>query len=185
MQRSPLREGHSRAKNNARDSSLQRKLFKIHHRIEKRVNMLKKLLSLLKSKKKEFLPALEAIFAVVLLYAFFHISGIGCPIHFATGISCPGCGMTRAFFSFIRFRFADAFHYHPLVYVMPLIVLILLIKRHISKRFYQILMFTFIVLFVSIYLVRMCDPTNDIVEFHPEQGFIFRTITYFIKIRGG
>ena len=141
--------------------------------------MLQRTWNLIKSKKKELLSAIGAILAVVLLYAFFHVSGIGCPIHYATGVSCPGCGMTRAAFALLRFHFADAFHYHPLVYVMPLIVLIFLIKRHISKRLYQILIFTFILLFVTIYLVRMCDPTNDIVEFHPEQGFIFRTIKYF------
>ncbi|MCR5459658.1 MAG: DUF2752 domain-containing protein [Acetatifactor sp.] len=141
--------------------------------------MLQRTWNLIKSKKKELLSAIGAILAVVLLYAFFHVSGIGCPIHYATGVSCPGCGMTRAAFALLRFHFADAFHYHPLVYVMPLIVLIFLIKRHIPKRLYQILIFTFILLFVTIYLVRMCDPTNDIVEFHPEQGFIFRTIKYF------
>lgn len=141
--------------------------------------MLQRTWNLIKSKKKELLSAIGAILAVVLLYAFFHVSGIGCPIHYATGVSCPGCGMTRAAFALARFHFADAFHYHPLVYVMPLIVLIFLIKRHIPKRLYQILIFTFILLFVTIYLVRMCDPTNDIVEFHPEQGFIFRTIKYF------
>ncbi|MBR4733879.1 MAG: DUF2752 domain-containing protein [Lachnospiraceae bacterium] len=141
--------------------------------------MLQRTWNLIKSKKKELLSAIEAILAVILLYAFFHFSGIGCPIHFLTGVSCPGCGMTRAAFALARFHFADAFHYHPLVYVMPLIVLIFLIKRHIPRRLYQILIFTFIILFVTIYLVRMCDPTNDIVEFHPEQGFIFRTIKYF------
>jgi len=28
--------------------------------------------------------------------AFITLTGIGCPIRFSTGISCPGCGMSRA-----------------------------------------------------------------------------------------
>ena len=28
--------------------------------------------------------------------AFITLTGIGCPIWFSTGISCPGCGMSRA-----------------------------------------------------------------------------------------
>ena len=27
--------------------------------------------------------------------AFITLTGIGCPIRFSTGISCPGCGMSR------------------------------------------------------------------------------------------
>ena len=140
--------------------------------------MLQKLLATLKAKRKDILSAAAAILAVALLYLFFHVSGIGCPIHYATGISCPGCGMTRAVFALLRLRFADAFHYHPLVYALPFALAFYLLRKRFSKRANQIFLFTFIAIFVIIYLVRMCDPTNDIVEFHPEQGFIFRTIKF-------
>ncbi|MBP5670092.1 MAG: DUF2752 domain-containing protein [Lachnospiraceae bacterium] len=138
--------------------------------------MLDKLLTYLKLKKKDILSACASILAVALLYLFFHLVGIGCPIHFLTGVSCPVCGMTRAAISVARFHFADAFHYHPLVYLLPFALLTFLLRHRIPKKFYRILIFTFIMFFVTIYIVRMCDPTNDIVEFHPEQGFIFRTI---------
>ena len=140
--------------------------------------MLDKLIKYLKLKKKELLSAAASILAVALLYLFFHLVGIGCPIHFLTGVSCPGCGMTRAVISVLRLHFAEAYHYHPLVYLLPFALGTFLFKKHITKNFYKILIFTFIAFFVTIYIVRMCDPTNDIVEFHPEQGFIFRTIKF-------
>ena len=59
----------------------------------------------------------------VLLYiAFMTITGIGCPIRWFTGISCPGCGMSRAFISLLRLDFAAAFRYHPMIY--PLLIFI-------------------------------------------------------------
>ena len=141
--------------------------------------MFHKWLQLFQKNKKDIYSAAGAVLAVVLLYLFFHLTGIGCPIHFVTGVSCPGCGMTRAAFALLRLHFADAWHYHPLIYTLPFALLLYLFRKRIPKRIYQICVFTFIALFVSIYLVRICDPTNDIVEFHPEQGFIFRTIKYF------
>ena len=133
---------------------------------------------LTKEKRKELLNAAAAVFAVALLYLIFHLTGIGCPIHFLTGISCPGCGMTRALFALLCLRFSDAFYYHPLIYAMPFALLAYLLRKRIPKRIQRILLFTFIALFVTIYLVRMCDPTNDVVVFQPKQGFILRTIKF-------
>lgn len=129
-------------------------------------------------KKNDLLSAGCAILAVALLYLFFHFSGIGCPLHFLTGINCPGCGMSRACLALLRLRFADAWHYHPLVYSLPFALLVYLFRKKMPLRIYHFLTFTFIALFVTIYLVRMFDPTCDIVTFQPEQGFIFRTIKF-------
>ena len=42
-----------------------------------------------------------------------------------TGNECYGCGMTRAIFSAIHFRFEDAFHYNKLfMVVLPLLIYI-------------------------------------------------------------
>lgn len=128
--------------------------------------------------KKDLLSAVCAILAVGLLYLFYHVTGVGCPLHFLTGVNCPGCGMTRACTALLRLQFAEAWHYHPLVYSLPFALLIFLLRKKMSPKLYHVFVFTFIALFVTIYLVRMCDPTCEIVTFHPEQGFIFRTIKY-------
>ena len=52
--------------------------------------------------------------------AFITLTGIGCPIRFFIGISCPGCGMSRAVLLMLSGHFQAAFRMHPLVYaVLP------------------------------------------------------------------
>ncbi len=118
--------------------------------------------------------ALPAIAAVVLLYVFFHIAGIGCPIKFVTGISCMGCGMTRAYLSLLRLDFAEAFHYHPLFLLPILAAVMYFFKRRIPEKIYTIWLFTLIALFSIIYLLRLADPADQVVVFEPEQGLICR-----------
>ena len=53
----------------------------------------------------------------------------GCPIHRLTGVPCPGCGMSRALFSLVKFDFAGAWYYHPMAFFLPLPVLWLVHRR--------------------------------------------------------
>ena len=39
-----------------------------------------------------------------------------CLFHIATGLDCPGCGMSRALFSLMHFDFTDAFRYNMFVF---------------------------------------------------------------------
>ena len=43
-----------------------------------------------------------------------------CPIRAATGVPCPGCGMTHAVAAFARGHWAEALRLHPLVPVVAL-----------------------------------------------------------------
>lgn len=47
-------------------------------------------------KKENRVHIVSAIAVVVLLYLILEGFGITCPIKFLTGISCAGCGMSRA-----------------------------------------------------------------------------------------
>lgn len=68
---------------------------------------------------------LSMLTAALLLLA----SGIGCPFRFFLGVSCPGCGMTRACLALVGAGRAPAqsllsnlraaMAYHPLVAVIP------------------------------------------------------------------
>jgi hypothetical protein len=42
-----------------------------------------------------------------------HLPSI-CPFYQATGLPCPGCGLTRAFVCIAHGRFAESLHWHPL-----------------------------------------------------------------------
>ena len=51
--------------------------------------------------------------AIVLLYAvILYFSPISCLFYEATGIKCPGCGMTRALLAAVRLDFRGAWECH-------------------------------------------------------------------------
>ena len=66
------------------------------------------------------LGGLVAYFALV-FWAFPRL-GLRCVFLDFLGFPCPGCGMTRAFFSLLRLDIAAAWRYHPLVFAMPYVV---------------------------------------------------------------
>lgn len=49
--------------------------------------------------------------------------GTGCLVKKVTGIICPSCGMTRAFFAFINGNFAESFKLHPMLLSIPILAL--------------------------------------------------------------
>ena len=72
-------------------------------------------------------------------------------------IPCPGCGMTRAVVSLIRFDFASACHYHPCVFIMPLVVLLIFANGKIFKKKWvdnAILVFV-LAAFLLTYIIRL------------------------------
>lgn len=119
--------------------------------------------------------------AIALLYAVFFLLGIGCPIRFLTGVSCFGCGMTRAWLSLLRLDLRGAFFFHPGFWIPPLALLFFLYKSKISIKFYKIFMFTAIALFVIIYFVRLFLADGGIVVFQPENGALCRLADKLLK----
>ena len=79
-----------------------------------------------KNERKELICAVTA---VVVLYMAMESIGITCPIKFITGISCAGCGMSRAWLAFLQLDMAKAFAYHPLFWLVPITVIVLLCLR--------------------------------------------------------
>lgn len=93
---------------------------------------------------------------VFLLYA----TGIGCPVKFLTGVSCPGCGMTRAWLSALALKFDLAFAYHPLFWLLPLVLAIVALREHINKRVYTTLLLVAIFALLSTWIIRLVLPNE-------------------------
>ena len=89
-----------------------------------------------KNERKELICAATA---VVVLYTAMESIGITCPIKFITGISCAGCGMSRAWMAFLHLDIAKAFAYHPLFWLVPIAVIVLLCKSKINIKIYKII----------------------------------------------
>lgn len=102
--------------------------------------------------------------------------GITCPIKFITGISCAGCGMSRAWMAFLHLDIAKAFAYHPLFWLVPIAVIVLLCKSKINIKIYKIIIFTIIIMFAIVYMCRLIWSGDDVVVFEPENNILFRII---------
>lgn len=116
-----------------------------------------------------------ALCSIAVLYLclelVFHIT---CPIKYMTGISCAGCGMSRAWFSLLRGEFAQAFVYHPLCLLPVPLAFLWLFREKVPKSVLRTAAVIAIILFLSVYFFRLSDPRDRIVVFEPEKGMVYR-----------
>ena len=130
-----------------------------------------------KKKIKEYgAIALVLLVAIALMY----ISGIGCPVRYMTGIPCPGCGMTRAAVALLSLDFAQALHYHPMIFVLPIFAILYLWARYKGKSGNWILGFACVCLIVT-YLIRIFILKDPVLEVDMAWGRIGRVISFFMK----
>ena len=127
-------------------------------------------------RKSQRIEVITAITAVVVLYVILESFGVTCPIKYITGISCAGCGMSRAWIALLHFNIHDAFMYHPLFFLPPIVVIVMLLKSKINIKFYKVFMFTMACAFVIVYLYRMIKGDSSIVVFEPQNNIVFRII---------
>lgn len=116
----------------------------------------------------------------LLLFAF----GITCPIKHLTGVSCAGCGMTRAWCHALTFRFAEAMEYNPAFWIVPPLGLFWLLQKKYRRIGTVGLLLCMAVLLIA-YLLRLMDPTDSVVVFAPEEGAIWRAARYLLSLVGG
>ena len=84
--------------------------------------------------------------------------GESCIFKLVLGIPCPSCGVTRAWKSIFMLKFEDAFYYHPLFLLVPVIGIVLLYKDefNIINRIYNYIPFWILVLvcIITCYILR-------------------------------
>nr|WP_136479594.1 DUF2752 domain-containing protein [Acetivibrio thermocellus]THJ77178.1 DUF2752 domain-containing protein [Acetivibrio thermocellus] len=74
------------------------------------------------------------------------------------GIPCPGCGMTRAYLSLVKFDLTSAFYYHPLFLLPGLIAVVVVFRNNrFLGRLYRnnILWCCVLAVFVLVWIVRL------------------------------
>ncbi len=99
-------------------------------------------------------------YLVVAKYTGFNIP---CIFHALTGLYCPGCGITRMFFSILEFDFYQAFRYNPLVFILLIgFIICKLFKIKLSKNALYILLFIVILYAVlrNIDIFEYLKPTD-------------------------
>lgn len=68
-------------------------------------------------------------------YIYMHISGhqLYCPFYEATGLYCPGCGITRSCVQFIHLNFYHSFLDHPAFFINLIVWMIISIVAFFRK----------------------------------------------------
>ena len=106
-----------------------------------------------KLKKQRIIIAI--VFIIIIGYVGVYLKDVPCIIKCFTGVSCLGCGMTRAFF-------------------MPVVILIIIINRKgLKPKALSGIIWTVLILFGIVYIYRMFTP-NGIVVFQPEKGLLYK-----------
>ncbi len=126
---------------------------------------------------KERLLLILIIFGSCLLLS---ILPMGCPLKYITGISCPGCGMTRAFLSLFLPDVSLAFHYHPLFILLPVMACLYLFGFYLNPKLLRALWLLLIIIFLLTYLVRLYFIPNDVVEIDLQSGFILKLYHFLL-----
>ena len=117
----------------------------------------------------KFLLVHGTFLAAVALYSV----TVGCLLRRLTGISCPGCGLSRAYLACLRLDFGAAFTFHPLFPLLPPYLLYLL-EHYIfgfpgSKKLTVCLSVGMGILLVGVWLIRILSG-DPVVAFCPEEG---------------
>ena len=96
------------------------------------------------------------VFGVILYIFILRIFNSTCIIKEVLHIPCPGCGMTRAIFSALRFDFVQAFAYHPLFPLVPLIFLYFIFDGRLIKKSVDItLIIAMFAAFLVVWILRL------------------------------
>ncbi|MDR1631038.1 MAG: DUF2752 domain-containing protein [Oscillospiraceae bacterium] len=92
---------------------------------------------------------------IALIFLVFYVFDIFCLFRAVTGIPCPSCGMTRAWFAVARLDFRAAFRYHPLFLLAPVLLLFITDIIKIKSNARKFVLIAIAVLFFAVYAVRM------------------------------
>ena len=122
------------------------------------------------SKTARVLTAVFLPIVCVSLLAFIYFGNpvknafIPCLFHYVTNLDCPGCGMTRALYSLLHFRFLQAFMYNPIIYILvpaaiycsaAFYIYLLTGKWHTVKiKIQKPVLITFIIVLLAFYILR-------------------------------
>ncbi|MGG7161910.1 DUF2752 domain-containing protein [Clostridium baratii] len=106
---------------------------------------------------------------------------IKCLIKTSIGIPCPGCGMTRAWIEAINLSFYEAFKFHPLFLLAPILIILIIIrgKESVGKytKYIDISIVIIIVLFLGVYAFRMYMYfPNDVPMDINKESMLFKII---------
>ena len=112
----------------------------------------------MKSKKQLIFLHLGIVGLLAVYVALVFFTKLDCPIKMFLGFACPFCGLTRAWVSAFQFNFTEAFNYHPLFPVAPVLIFMCFHKKlfkFINAKLYDFILVFMALLFFAVYVIRM------------------------------
>ena len=121
------------------------------------------------------------VYIVIGVMVILGIKIFGCPIKFMTGISCPGCGMTRACISVFKGDFKESLRYNPMIILMPFMAILFVCNniKPIYNKYKKVIDKLWVIIgtiFIVTYLIRLIIGNNDIVVIDIRENILFRII---------
>lgn len=95
-----------------------------------------------------------------------------CPLRLISGYPCPGCGMTRAFISLLKFDFTGAFSLNPSVFLWVLLAAYIIIMRYFLGKKYEspsdflIIMASLFTIGIYIYRMAVFFPGDEPLSYY-------------------
>ena len=103
-------------------------------------------------KYRIFLISIVFLTLIIVLYIFkIDI----CVSKLVFGVPCPGCGMTRAYVSLLKLNIHDAFFYHPLFFLISIILIVITRHKKINFSQQRIFLYSIVAMFIIVWVIRM------------------------------
>lgn len=125
--------------------------------------------------KSKFLHSNLLYITLILMISCIIIWFTGCPIKKFTGLSCAGCGMTRAWIALLKFDLKQAFYFHPLFWCVPIMYVLFLINDTLSNKKKYLIWGSIIALFLIVYFIRLFGDSS-IVNFSYTESIIYKLL---------
>ena len=131
---------------------------------------------------KEFLKKhsslIQAILFVVVGVTVFFVFKLPCPSQYLFGVSCPGCGITRAFLAVFSGDIALAFKMHPFwIALIPCVVVGFILHFTKKEKAFYIFTVSALVVYIGVWIVRLILG-DSVVAFNLESGAIYRLFVW-------
>jgi len=112
--------------------------------------------------------------AVLVAYlALVFVLPMKCPFLWLAGISCPGCGITRALVSLCKLDFAAAWYYNPVIfYLVPAAPVLVLAELRKAQKLKETILWIAVGLLIAVYLYRLLISQTPVVQADFSQGFL-------------
>ena len=126
------------------------------------------------TEKSQLQDRLKLAFIIGVIYIIFNLIGIGCPIKFFTGISCPVCGMTRALFAALRLQFSDALYFHPLFGLVPFMFALYLFDYKLKSHHVRYIYIAICIAFLLVYIMRVSFDPNALISIDIQNSYVLK-----------